>query len=177
MKKLLLFSLLIIAFNQDTLASTMRLRSKLIKGYLVDFKTRRDVDEVSLLLVSKETGERFNAETQRGVFTFNNVPIGESILILADKDYRNDTLKVFKTNVKEHLEHYTFSKTQPFSARLKVTWLFNWGDRTTVVNGKKVVQEHYWSHMMARVILVIYGLCLFMISYALLLAEQEQHNG
>jgi hypothetical protein len=144
MRKLLLFSLLIIAFNQDALASTMRYRSKLIKGYLVDFKTRRDVDEVSLLLVSKETGERFKAETRRGVFTFKNVPIGENILILTDRDYRKDTLKVFKTNAKEHLEHYTFSKTQPFAARLKVTWLFNWGDRTTVVNGKKVIQEHYF---------------------------------
>lgn len=71
---------------------------------MVDFKTRRDVDEVSLLLVSKETGERFNTETVNGTFRFNNVPIGESILILADKDYRNDTLKVFKTNAKEHLE-------------------------------------------------------------------------
>lgn len=165
MKKLFLFSLLFFVFTQETTASTMRLRSKLIKGYLVDFKTRRDVDEVSLLLVSKETGERFNTETVNGTFRFNNVPIGESILILADKDYRNDTLKVFKTNAKQHLEHYTFSKTQPFAARLKVTWLFNWGDRTTVVNGKKVVQEHYWSHMMARVILIIYGLCLIMIFY------------
>ena len=72
MRKLLLFSLLIIAFNQDALASTMRYRSKLIKGYLVDFKTRRNVDEVSLLLVSKETGERFKAETRSGVFTFKN---------------------------------------------------------------------------------------------------------
>ncbi len=165
MKKLFLFILLFFVFTEESNASTLRLRSKLIKGYLVDYNTRRDVDEVSLLLISKATGERFSTETINGTFSFRNVPIGECILILADKDYRNDTLKVFKTNAKEHLVHYTFSKNQPFSARLKVTWLFNWGDRTIVVKGKKVIQEHYWSHMMARIILIIYGLCLIMIFY------------
>lgn len=165
MKKLFLFILLFFVFTVESNASTLRLKSKLIKGYLVDYNTRRDVDEVSLLLISKATGERFRTETINGTFSFRNVPIGECILILADKDYRNDTLKVFKTNAKEHLVHYTFSKNQPFSARLKVTWLFNWGDRTIVVKGKKVVQEHYWSHMMARIILIIYGLCLIMIFY------------
>lgn len=165
MNKLLLLSLLCFGITQKISASTQRLRSKVIKGYLVDFKTRRDVDEVALVLISKQTGERFETETVDGVFTFRNVPIGENILILTDKDYRSDTLKVFKTNAKEHLVHYTFSQSQPFAARLKVTWLFNWGNRTVVVKGKKVVQEHFWSHMLARVILVIYGLCLIMIFY------------
>jgi len=165
MNKLLLLSLLCFGITQEISASTQRLRSKVIKGYLVDFKTRRDVDEVALVLISKQTGERFETETVDGVFTFRNVPIGENILILTDKDYRSDTLKVFKTNAKEHLVHYTFSQSQPFAARLKVTWLFNWGNRTVVVKGKKVVQEHFWSHMLARVILVIYGLCLIMIFY------------
>jgi len=165
MNKLLLLSLLCFGITQEISASTQRLRSKVIKGYLVDFKTRRDVDEVAMVLISKQTGERFETETVDGVFTFRNVPIGENILILTDKDYRSDTLKVFKTNAKEHLVHYTFSQSQPFAARLKVTWLFNWGNRTVVVKGKKVVQEHFWSHMLARVILVIYGLCLIMIFY------------
>ncbi len=165
MKKLLIFSLLLFVFPEQMMASTLRLKSKIIRGYLVDFNTHRDVDEVSVLLVSKETGERFKSETVDGVFTFKNVPIGECAIYLTDKDYRRDTLKVFKTNAKEHLDNYTFSESNPFKARLVVTWLFNWGDRTTFVHGKKIVQPHYWSHMLARVILVIYGLCLIMIFY------------
>ncbi|MFM8596301.1 MAG: cellulose synthase family protein, partial [Flavobacteriales bacterium] len=61
--------------------------------------------------------------------------------------------------------HYTFSKTQPFTAQLKVSWLFNWGDRQMTVNGKTVVKEHYWSHMTARIILGIYGACLVLIFF------------
>ncbi|MFN5440697.1 MAG: cellulose synthase family protein, partial [Flavobacteriia bacterium] len=94
---------------------------------------------------------------ENGKFTFRNVPIGKSTIKLIDKDYRAAVLKVFETNAKEHLVHYTFSQTQPFSAQLKVSWLFNWGDYKG--------QEHYWSHMVARIILVIYGLCLVLIFF------------
>ncbi|MCF8201497.1 MAG: glycosyltransferase [Crocinitomicaceae bacterium] len=132
--------------------------SKKIEGFLVDFKTKSDVEEVEVQLKSAVTGKVYTTETdENGKFTFRNVPIGKSTIKLIDKDYRATVLKVFETNAKEHLVHYTFSQTQPFSAQLKVSWLFNWGD----YQGK----EHYWSHMVARIILVIYGLCLVLIFF------------
>jgi cellulose synthase/poly-beta-1,6-N-acetylglucosamine synthase-like glycosyltransferase len=132
--------------------------SKKIEGFLVDYKTKSDVEEVEVQLKSLVTGKVYTAETdENGKFTFRNVPIGKSKLRLIDKDYRATVLKVFETNAKEHLIHYTFSQTEPFKAQLKVSWLFNWGD----YQGK----EHYWSHMLARVILVIYGLCLLLIFF------------
>ena len=140
--------------------------SKKIEGYLVDYKTRNEVEKVKVSLTSNVTGKVYTTETdENGVFTFRNVPIGKSMLMLIDEDYRADTLKMFETNAKEHLVHYTFSKTQPFTANLKVSWMFNWGDRKVTENGRTFVKEHYWSHVMAKVILVIYGICLLLIFY------------
>ncbi len=159
MNKLLL-SLLLLFFVSPVLANKTYIgpKSKIIEGYLVDFKTKRAADEVEVQLTSLVTGKVYTAETDaNGKFTFRNVPIGKSKLRLIDKDYRPQTLKIFQTNAKEHLVHYTFSKTQPFTAQLKVSWMFNWGD----YQGK----EHYWSHMAARVILVIYGICLVLIFF------------
>ena len=159
MNKLLLSALLSLfistAFANKTYIGPV---SKKIEGYLVDFKTKSDVEEVEVQLKSLVTGKVYTAETgDNGKFTFRNIPIGKSKLRLIDKDYRPTILKVFETNAKEHLIHYTFSQTEPFKAQLKVSWLFNWGD----YQGK----EHYWSHMLARVILVIYGLCLLLIFF------------
>ena len=158
MNKLLLSALLSFfistAFANKTYIGPV---SKKIEGFLVDFKTKSEVEEVEVQLKSLVTGKVYTAETdENGKFTFRNVPIGKSKLRLIDKDYRATTLKVFETNEK-HLVHYTFSQKQPFTAQLKVSWMFNWGD----FQGK----EHYWSHMTARVILVIYGLCLVLIFF------------
>jgi cellulose synthase/poly-beta-1,6-N-acetylglucosamine synthase-like glycosyltransferase len=157
-------SLLLLVFGLSLAFSTRASKdlaipvSKKIEGFLVDFKTKSEVEEVEVQLKSAVTGKVYTTETdENGKFTFRNVPIGKSTIKLIDKDYRAEVLKVFETNAKEHLVHYTFSQTQPFSAQLKVSWLFNWGDYKG--------QEHYWSHMVARVILVIYGLCLVLIFF------------
>jgi len=162
----LILTLAIISLFFQASASTLTLKTQEIKGYLVDFKTRSDVDEVQVELISLKSGKRFTTESNDGIFVFKQVPIGKNLLLLTDKNYLSDTLALFETNSKEHLVHYTFSKDEPFSARLKVTWLFNWGDRTfTAANGKTYVKEHYWSHVLAKIILVVYGFCLIMIFY------------
>jgi cellulose synthase/poly-beta-1,6-N-acetylglucosamine synthase-like glycosyltransferase len=154
---LLLFFGLFIAFSGLAHKDLAIPVSKKIEGFLVDFKTKSEVEEVEVQLKSAVTGKVYTAETdENGKFTFRNVPIGKSTIKLIDKDYRAAVLKVFETNEK-HLIHYTFSKTDPFKAQLKVSWLFNWGDYKG--------QEHYWSHMVARIILVIYGLCLVLIFF------------
>jgi len=133
-------------------------KTKKIEGFIIDSKTKSAADEVELQLKSLLSGEVFTVETDdNGKFTFRNVPIGKLQLKLVDKDYREETFPIFETNSKEHLIHYTFSKSQPFEARLKVSWLFNWGD----FHGT----EHFWAHFTAKIILVIYGLCLVLIFF------------
>lgn len=164
MRLILTFAIISLFFKAT--ASTLILKTQEIKGYLVDFKTRSGVDDVEVELVSLKSGLRMKTKSNDGVFRFQKVPIGKNLLLLTDKDYLSDTLALFETNSKEHLVHYTFSKDEPFSARLKVTWFFNWGDRTfTSANGKTYVKEHYWSHLLAKIILVVYGFCLIMIFY------------
>jgi cellulose synthase/poly-beta-1,6-N-acetylglucosamine synthase-like glycosyltransferase len=141
--------------------------SKKIEGFLVDYKTRNEVEKVKVSLTSSVTGKVFTTETdENGVFTFKNVPIGKSYLRLIDSDYRSAVLDTLITNSKEHANKtYTYSKEFPFTANLEVSWMFNWGDRKVTENGRTFVKEHYWSHVMAKVILVIYGLCLLLIFY------------
>jgi cellulose synthase/poly-beta-1,6-N-acetylglucosamine synthase-like glycosyltransferase len=167
MRKFYIFLTIILSFQTSLFASKDPVNStKVIKGYLVDYKTNDEVEEVEVQLKSYVNGKVYVTETDNdGVFAFKNVPIGKNMLLLTDKDYRPDTLKVFETNAKEHLIHYTFSKEQPFTANLKVSWMFNWGDRTVTENGKTYVKEHYWSHLTAKIILGIYGVCLLLIFY------------
>jgi cellulose synthase/poly-beta-1,6-N-acetylglucosamine synthase-like glycosyltransferase len=167
MRNFFIFLSLFLSFQSSVFATKDPINvTKKIKGYLVDYKTKNEVDEVEVKLKSLVTGKIYTTKTNEdGVFEFNNVPIGKSMLILTDKDYRPDTLKVFETNAKEHLIHYTFSQEQPFTANLKVSWMFNWGDRTVTENGKTYVKEHYWSHVMAKIILGIYTACLILIFY------------
>lgn len=142
--------------------STFSQVAKRVEGSLADFKTKRPADEVEITLKSLVNQKKFVAETDDdGKFVFKNIPIGKCELIITDKDYRLETFK-FEMN-QDHLEHFTFS--EPFKVNLKVSWLFNWGDRTIEKDGKKIVQEHYWSHLLARIILGIYGLCLILIFY------------
>lgn len=167
MRNFFIFLSLFLSFQSSVFATKDPINAtKKIKGYLVDYKTKDEVDEVEVKLKSLVTGKIYTTKTNEdGVFEFKNVPIGKNMLILTDKDYRPDTLKVFETNAKEHLIHYTFSQEQPFTANLKVSWMFNWGDRTVTENGKTYVKEHYWSHVMAKIILGIYGACLILIFY------------
>jgi cellulose synthase/poly-beta-1,6-N-acetylglucosamine synthase-like glycosyltransferase len=167
MRNFFIFLSLFLSFQSSVFATKDPINvTKKIKGYLVDYKTKDEVDEVEVKLKSLVTGKIYTTKTNEdGVFEFNNVPIGKNMLILTDKDYRPDTLKVFETNAKEHLIHYTFSQEEPFTANLKVSWMFNWGDRTVTENGKTYVKEHYWSHVMAKIILGIYTACLILIFY------------
>ena len=137
--------------------------SKIVEGYLDDYKTKGDAEKVDVTLKSVKSGKVFKSRTdENGRFVFKNVPIGKCELKITDLDYRQEVFK-FETN-NDHLDHFTFG--EPFLVNLKVSWLFNWGDRTvTLKNGKKYLQEHYWSHLTAKIILTVYGLCLLLIFY------------
>ena len=136
---------------------------KVIKGQLTDFRTKNYADEVEISLKSMVTGKIYTTETdEEGNFYFYKIPIGKCSLSVIDEDYRAETF-LFETN-KANLKNYNFS--EPFKVNLKVSWMFNWGDRTiTLKSGKKYVQEHYWSHLLAKIVLGIYTACLILIFY------------
>ena len=161
MKKIILICFLFFGLHQLFASSTKPIAvSKEIKGRLVDFKTRGDADEVEVSLRSKKSNKTWIVETDNdGYFIFNNIPLGACELSIIDKSYRPEKFQfVTDTN---HREKFHFST--PFYVNLKVTWLFNWGDKTVYVNGKKTIKEHYWSHITAKVILGLYGFCLLLI--------------
>ena len=148
----IIFSCFLSLFIAEISAKTDSLPSngicKVIKGQLADFRTKNDAEEVEINLKSLVTGKIYSTETdEEGNFYFYKVPLGKYSLSIVDRDYRPETF-AFETN-QDHLKNFTFS--EPFKVNLKVSWLFNWGDRSiTLKSGKKYVQEHYWSHMLAK---------------------------
>lgn len=163
----IIFSCFLSLFIAEISAKTDSLPSngicKVIKGQLADFRTKNDAEEVEINLKSLVTGKIYSTETdEEGNFYFYKVPLGKCSLSIVDRDYRAETF-AFETN-QDHLKNFTFS--EPFKVNLKVSWLFNWGDRTIMLkSGKKYVQEHYWSHLLAKIVLGIYTACLILIFY------------
>jgi cellulose synthase/poly-beta-1,6-N-acetylglucosamine synthase-like glycosyltransferase len=136
---------------------------KLVTGKLIDQRTERIADEVEVTLKNKKTGKVYSAESDdNGVFKIKNVPLGKYAFHVTDKDYTDQT---FTTELTEkHLKVYTYGTPIPVS--LKVSWLFNWGDRKVkLANGKYIIKEHYWSHLVAKIVMVIYGLCLVLVFF------------
>jgi len=126
---------------------------KKVEGKLFDQQTEREVDEVKLVIQNDKTKKVYLNETDdSGYFKFKNVPLGKYHVIITDKNYEKVSYKFELTTA--HKEHYTFT---PFPIRLKVSWMFNWGDAF----GK----EHFWSHLAAKIILVIYAICLVLIFF------------
>lgn len=131
--------------------------TKLVRGKIVDQKTSREIEELKIQIQNVKTKKVFKSETDDdGFFNFKNIPFGTYVLKVTDKDYERKILNSF-TLKEEHTNNYTFDEKRPFNASLKVTWMFNWGDW----NGK----EHYWSHLLAKIILSIYGICLLLIFF------------
>ena len=157
MKKALLVFAIIFLFNGISAQV-----SKEIKGSLIDMKTKDEADKVEVQLLSLKTGKSWTTSTNdKGEFLFKNIPLGKLELKIIDRDYRSEKFG-FETD-SNHLKKFHFS--EPFGVRLKVSWLFNWGDRTVVVKGKTIIKEHYWSHLTAKIILFLYAFCLFLIFY------------
>ena len=131
--------------------------TKLVRGKIIDQKTKSEIEELKIQIQNVKTKKIFKNQTdENGFFNFKNIPFGTYVLKVTDKDYENKTLNSF-TLKEEHTNNYTFDEKRPFTVSLKVTWMFNWGDW----NGK----EHYWSHVLAKIILIIYGICLLLIFF------------
>ena len=135
--------------------------TRVVRGKVIDQKTENPVEEVQLKLQNIKTKKAYLVETtSEGDFTFKNIPYGTYNLITFDKDYTTKKLNTFSLT-EEHHDNYTFDQKRPFVISLKVTWLFNWGDYKGT--------EHYWSHFTAKIILIIYGICILMVFFYSLL--------
>lgn len=138
--------------------------SKLVQGVLVDGKSERPVEDVNIVIQNVDSKDSFMVKTAAGgQFQFTNVPFGHYEFKIADKTYKRDSTFTFDIT-SSHVEHFTFG--EPISADLKVSWLFNWGDRKmTDSNGKVYVKEHYWSHLAGKIVLSLYGIFLLLIFF------------
>lgn len=138
--------------------------AEVVKGEMIDERTSRPIDEIGLKLKNTATNQEFLTETNSdGFFEFKNVPFGNYEFLIDDKDYVRDNSFTIDVN-ERHAKDFTFGT--PIPASLKVSWLFNWGDRTTTDEaGVTVVKEHYWSHLVAKIVLTIYGLSLLLIFF------------
>lgn len=122
-----------------------------VKGTILDQRTENPAEEVELTLTNKATGKVYTTETNdEGQYVFKKMEPAVYELKITDKDYDS---KKFDVDVDaNHTGDYNMSE---FMISLKVSWLFNWGDWGT--------KEHYWSHLTAKIILVIYAACLILV--------------
>lgn len=157
-KRLLVLLLLILSGNLFSQTS------KLVEGTIVDEKNKRELTNVKVLIKNTETKKSFFTQTnKKGVFQFKNVPFGRYEFKITDTEYKRDSTFFFDLN-EDHAATFTFN--EPIGAKLKVAWIFNWGDRKmTDATGKVYVKEHYWSHLTAKILLGMYGLFLLLIFF------------
>jgi len=132
---------------------TFAQEAKVVNGNIVDVKTEKAINNVELTIVSEDSDKTYTTKTDsKGEFEFKKVPFGDYNLIVTDQTYNTDTVSFTLTEA--HAEHYTFTEL-PISR--KVSWLLDWGDSGSV--------EHYWSHLMSKVIIVIYFICLLLVLF------------
>lgn len=149
MKKLHILILLVVLGSSTLYGQS----AAYVKGTLLDIKTGRVVDEVTIEIQDLDSNKLFETESNNdGVFEFKKVPLGKYLLTINDITY---TKKVIPFELKEeHRVGFTFTS---FEIARKVSWMFNWGDW----KGK----EHYWSHLTAKIILGIYFVCLILVFF------------
>lgn len=137
--------------------------SKVVTGKMIDQKTEEPIEEVELMLKNTDTKAEYRAETNdEGKFEFKNIPFGKYEFHVSDEDYNDNTFKIELTE--EHANNFTFGSD--ITASLKVSWMFNWGDRKVkTADGKTILKEHYWSHLTGKIVLTIYGLCLLLVFF------------
>lgn len=158
-------SLLLVFLSALVTISVSAQMKRDVSGYYRDLRTDRALKDVPVQLVNKDTKKTYKAFTDgEGKFLFKNVQLEAKDTVLfdlsiADKSYKEETFLV-KIDTK-HESEYKMDPKNPFRSSTKVTWMFNWGDSGD--------QEHYWSHLMARIILGIYATCLILVFFYSLL--------
>lgn len=147
---LLVFSNILLAENIQTL-----------DGRVVDMNTKRGMRNVPITITHKDSAEAFSASTTsdlKGNFVFKNIPEGEYTLLVDNQEF--------------HYKKFNFEVTPTHAPDLKfelsknVSWMFDWGKVIRKVDKEgNVSYLHPTSHMVARILLIIYGICLLMVFF------------
>lgn len=133
-----------------------------LQGTIIDETTENPLEKVDLQVKSDATGKVFKTTTDGdGYFAIPNMPKGTYRLFVKDKDFRGKNFAVDMANFDKPV--YTLDT---FKTSLNVTWLFNWGKTKTYksAEGDDVVL-YPTSHMVARIVLIIYAFCLILIFF------------
>lgn len=158
------------AINQKTNTLTMRITAtlifvlfaltavgqnvKFVKGTIIDSKTEKPLEGVQMQIISNDSTEFLNTKTNaEGEYTFKNVPLGEHILVVNDKTYHRNRFPI--TLAEKDIE--SGYKQSQIEIGRKVSWLLDWGDAFG--------QEHYWSHWVSKIIVLLYFFCLLLILF------------
>lgn len=148
---MLRLGILLLLFLNGALAFSQN--AEYVKGALIDIKTGDPVEEVDLEIQDRDSNLRYTTSSgEDGSFSFKNIPLGTYMLVVNDKTY--NTQHINFTLSEEHIPGYTFDQ---FKVGRKVSWMFDWGD-----TGKT---EHYWSHFVAKGLIIVYFLCLILVFF------------
>ncbi|HHZ82270.1 MAG TPA: glycosyltransferase, partial [Flavobacteriales bacterium] len=128
--------------------------AKFVRGTVNDIKSKNPAGKVNLIIHNEDSTTVYKAATNnKGEFSFKDVAYGEYDLVVNDRVYNEIVIPFELTEVHKE-KGYTFDN---FDISRKVAWMFDWGD----YNGT----EHYWSHITAKVVMVIYFICLVLILF------------
>ncbi|NRA10418.1 MAG: glycosyltransferase [Crocinitomicaceae bacterium] len=132
---------------------TFAQKAKFVSGKIINDKTEKPIEGIELQIQDKKSKVVSETKTNaKGEFTFKNVDLGEYDLVVTDNTYNKKTIE-FEL-VEKDIAGYKFSK---FEIGRKVTWLLDWGDAWGI--------EHYWSHTLSKVIIVVYFGCLILVLF------------
>lgn len=133
--------------------STFGQAADFVKGGIVDNKTKKALNNVELILHNSDSTVFETVRTnESGVYKFDNIPFGNYTLSVTDQTYVPVKINLILTE--KHASGHTFDS---FAINRKVSWLLDWGD-----SGDK---EHYWSHLVSKVIIFFYFACLILVLF------------
>ena len=133
--------------------STFAQAADFVKGGIVDNKTKKALNNVKLILHNSDSTVFETVRTnESGVYKFDNIPFGNYTLSVTDQTYVPVKINLILTE--KHASGHTFDS---FAINRKVSWLLDWGD-----SGDK---EHYWSHLVSKVIIFFYFACLILVLF------------
>ena len=127
---------------------------KFVQGTIVDAKTKSPVNKVGLVIYNSDSTKVYESRTDsEGVYKVYNIPLGQHTIQVNDRTY--NPVKVSINLTQKDIE-FGYTHSDIVSGR-KVAWMFDWGDYKGT--------EHYWSHFIAKVLMVIYFICLVLILF------------
>jgi cellulose synthase/poly-beta-1,6-N-acetylglucosamine synthase-like glycosyltransferase len=133
--------------------STFAQAADFVKGDIVDNKTKKALNNVELILHNSDSTVFETVRTnESGVYKFDNIPFGNYTLSVTDQTYVPVKINLILTE--KHASGYTFDS---FAINRKVSWLLDWGDSGDM--------EHYWSHLVSKVIIFFYFACLILVLF------------